>query len=382
MAYTHRRDSKLVRASFVLFLMVATLFSVVCQPNAPVAASSPPGSDPVAISSLVGQFQGYVGGVEPDNYTYVTWTAYLNESGIPHYNNYLHYSPPQDFLLLYYNSTQNGNEIVVEVYGYSNTTGASNEYNYQTSGGKQGLIFQRISAVQELLHRGQFMAFIMVLTLNPSNDTVAKSTLSDFTQKFVNNLFSVIPESTQPPPQPVVNFTGQVVWGVQAGDTLNWSLNRTTVAGNVEEGGGIFHYSWTISLTVMEVSSDNLAILLRSPQSSPSDFDVMPTINLTLPAYSYFWSNVTSAVGDPASDSPYPLIFPMYVQGKTMEQTIGSHIANLQFTPSSTTVMCHYSTGSSPGFTPVTTETEDFTVHIGSGVTTGGSFITTTTASR
>jgi len=394
------------------------------------------GNDPVTVTNLAFQIQGYnmtnevsYGGVNYNvtNYTYSEWTAFLHSLNYPNYNDYLYTGPPENFQVRVYNNLQSGEGLLVEIYGYVNTTSAQGEYNKQygtytinvNQGGvgvpktaccKEGLIFQRWSGPQGLLRRAQFMVFIVVPTANPSNDTLAQSTLTEFTQKYTNSLFTTIPEGTQPPPPPTVNFTGTVVWGVKPGDRLSWLVNSTAISGTVGEGGGVTKNTYNITMEIVQIGADNLSILIKSPitnaggsywSSNFPDFEYAPEawhppkgqvgcgyyecglvtgteyagsdyfLNLTLPTSNYFWENATSTIG--GNGSPFPLIFPIYRSGN-LQNVISSEISELQFSEAAGYITGSYATPATPGSSPAVSQDEQITVHEGSGIVTSGSF--------
>ncbi|MGA2198732.1 MAG: hypothetical protein ABSG45_02220 [Nitrososphaerales archaeon] len=361
------------------------------------------------------------------DYTYSEWTALLHTFNYPNYNDYLYNGPPENFRVLVYNNIQSGEGLLVEIYGYANTTAAGSEFNKQygtytvnvnvggvgvpkTACCKEGLIFQRWSGPQGVLQRAQFMVFIVVPSANPTNDTLAQSTLTDFTQRFTNSLFTTIPEGTQPPPPPAVNFTGTVVWGVRPGDRLSWLVNSTTISGSVGEGGGVTKDTYNITMEIVQIGADNLSILIKSPITNAGgsywstnfpDFEYAPEawhppkgqigcgyyecdlytgtsyagsdffLNLTLPTFSYFWENATSMIG--GNGSPYPLIFPVYRNGN-LQDVISSEISGLQYSQGAGYISGSYSTPATPGSSPSVSQDEQITVHEGSGIATSGSF--------
>jgi len=398
----HKVDPSPVKAWLVLWLMTAILVSGLNSVQPVVAATSPAGNDSVDITDLGVELEGYHGVIWA--YTYDGWRAYLESIGIPHGDDYLfgrysyhdpryrydidtvpHYIPPQNFLLLRYNNTESGRVVYVEIYEYNSTEDAANQYGsqYGEDESRFALIFRRFNAVQVLLHRGQFMVFIFCPTEQPATDAQAQSTLTDCTQKFVDNLFNVLPESTQPSAPPSVDFAGKVVWGVKAGDTISWELNVTRFTGYV--GGGISHSegSYTIAMEIVQITDDNLAILIRSPESHPSDFDYsayeLPNsyglcgLNLVLPAYRYFWATVTDPAKDPHANAPCSLIFPIYSEGRTLKDVIKSSEGLKDVTEGAEYITGHYKTAPAEDYTPIETRWEDVTVHKGSGIVTRAS---------
>ena len=392
------------------------------QAHGATAAVSSGGSDPVSVNDLAFQIQGYnsteqvsANGrtVNLTSFDYPEWDAFLQSLNYSNTKGTLYNGPPENFRVLYYQDIQTGETIQVEIYGYGSTTAATNEFNKQygpficgtwcmfpqySSGSraccKEGPIFQRFAGPQALLRRGQFMVFIAVNPGTPPDNALASSILADFTQKFVDSLFTAVPEGTQPPPPPTVNFTGKVVWGVKPGDTLSWLVKSTAFSGNVEEGGGESKNTYNITMEVVRIGNDNLSILIRSPISQVPDFEYAPQgcapgyyqceqitqtgypgskvlVNLTLPAYNYFWENATSVIqGD---NSPYPLIFPIYRNGN-LTSVINSEVSGLQLSEGSEYVTGSYSTPASPGNSPAVSYDKQITVHRGSGITTSGSF--------
>jgi len=379
---------KAVKAWLKLWLMTAMLISSLNSVHVAVATTSSAGNNPVDITDLAVELQGY-DAVEY-TYTYDEWRAYLESINIPFGDNYLSagywvyfggvkifftpsYIPPENFLLLEYTNTQSGKIVDMEIYEYDSTENATAAFDNQYHGELYcGRIFDRFSAVQVMLHRGQFMVFIFCSTEQPDTDTLAQSTLSDCTQKFADNLFNVLPGSTQPSPPPSVNFTGKVVWGVKPGDIISWESNWTTFTGYVGGGMGHTEGSYTIIIEIVQITDDNLAILIRSPEKYPSDFDYVGSADLVLPAYRYYWATVTDPVIPPRGEPPCPIIFPIYSEGQTLKDVIESNTDCTDFTEGAEYITGHSKTAPEE-YTPTETRWEDVTLHKGSGIVTKAS---------
>jgi len=374
----------------MLWLMTAMLVSSLNSVHVAVATTSSEGNDPVDITDLAVELQGYDG--VRYAYTYDEWRAYLKSINIPYGDNYLSagywvysggvkmfvtpsYIPPENFLLLEYTNTQSGKTVYVEIYEYECTENATAAFGNQHYGEfYYGRIFDRFSAVQVMLHRGQFVVFIFCPTEQPDMDTLAQSTLNDCTQKFVDNLFNVLPGSTQPSPPPSVDFTGEVVWGVKPGDIISWESSWETFTGYV--GGGMGHKegSLTIVMEIVQITDDNLAVLIRSPEKYHEDFDYFDDVpyglNLVLPPYRYYWATVTHPVTPPHGEYREVLIFPIYSEGQTLKDRIESNTDWTDIRESAEYITFHYKTAPAEGYTPIETEWKDVTLHKGSGIVT------------
>ena len=365
-----------VRVWLILLLMIVMLFSIPNCVQAAVATPSPSVNAPIDIMSLAPDIQGYNAWIY-NTESYDAYVAHQKALNWPHADSYLGTGgTPDNFLLVKYNTTQTGIEVWVEIYEYPNASVASAEYNYEYNEGNRGDIFNRFYAESVLLHRGPFMVFLSYYTKNWGNDPVAKATIQDFAQKYIDNLFTILPESTQPSPDPSRDSGGNVVWGVKPGDNITWAANSTTFTGYVGGGMGHTQTSDTITLEVLRISDDTSSILLKSPTSKPSDFDYyvywMP-INLVLPQYEYFWQtdNVKKV-------APFPLIFPIYSNGQTLKDVIKSQYTynDNEMTEDAEDIHIHSSTPylGGYGFTQTVTGWVDVTVQKGSGIVTGYSF--------
>ena len=284
---------------------------------------------------------------------------------------------PDKFLVVTYTNASTNRKVWMEIYYYSGIGVASSAYGSQaygsiiddqTFGGSiYGGIFQRFQAQDVLLYRSNYMIFLIcpTSTSQESADTLATSTLTDFTQKYIDYLFNLIPESTQPPQPPTVN--APTVWGVKPGDIISWQAERTTVTGQAEPSD----MKTEKTIEIIQKTSDNSAILLKEPQS-PSDFaydiyQMNGISNFILPKYEFSWAN--NSVGDP--NIPFPLIYPTSSHGKTLKDMIISQ--DYDVTESAEYIRGHYATAPGEGYTPVQTQWKDITVHKGTGITTSGS---------
>jgi hypothetical protein len=365
--------------AIILFLLVTMLV----VSSAAVAATGSTENAPPGITYLAPVLQGYDG--ERYTYDYSGWIAYLESKNIPNARNYLskpyttsspyarigeafdpgNIPPPQHFLVAKYVDAQRGKSVMVEIYEYGDSAGWV--YGTQTRPPYgYGGIFQRFNAQMVLLHRGPFMVFLFCTSDQPQTDTLAESTLTDFTQKYVDYLFDVIPESTRPPSPP--SGDSKAIWGVRKGDTISWELNEGHYTG-YSSGA----YTHTKTIEIAQVTNDNSAILIKRPKSPPSDFDyitywVHGNLDLVLPAYEYFWA--TDGVGD--SEAPWTLIFPISSQGQTLEDKIKS--MHYDVTESAENLTASISTPYEiAGVSLTETQRSQFTVHKGSGITTSAS---------
>jgi hypothetical protein len=344
-----------------------------------ILAAGSVGYDPVNVKDLAPDILGYDETIFQNTYSeYVTYLGSIKVRNAKKYftdeicgygtTGYTCFTPkdpgsPQDFLLVKYTDTGGKKSVTVEIYDFGTRTLAQDVYKDQTFGDNQGGIFNRVVGEGVLLHRDRFLVFLN----EGSADAAGKSTLTDLTQNFVDNLFTVVPTEQPSPP----SVTSKVVWGVRPGDIISWEWNRAYNQGTV---------SFKRTMEIVKTAGDNSAILIKKSENSPPDFDyavsgapytnsaIGSNIPLTAPAYSYFWA--TDTVGDP--DAPCALLYPVSVKGQTLEDKIGS--MGYDITESDEYLTATFATPSEfAGVQTTETQRRQFTIHRGTGITTSAS---------
>ena len=331
---------------------------------------------PVDITALMPNIQGYTQESGTEN-NYNSYIAELVSAGYKNAKDYLPTNIPLEHFFAVQYENPDRIPIAVEIYEYENGTAAKTVYNSQTSTGYLQPFFQRFNNAPEvLLLRSQFMVFIICnYSTNSEYDPSTDSILSDFTQKFVDNLFNVIPESTLPPSPPSV--TAPVIWGVQPGDAISWWSNTSGFTGYVGGGMGKTGGSSEDTIEIAQITDDKSAILLKTSKNLPSDFVYYSMfistpsgrgvpLNLILPNYEYSWAT------DQVKEGPWTLIYPVYSNGNTLGDIIKSQ--GYVVTETAGSINGHYQTAPGVGYTPVETRWGDVNVNTATGITTGASF--------
>ena len=290
---------------FVLFVMLSPL-----APGVPRSASAVPLNSPLTPPNFAFSVNGAQMLIDQGTLSsYESWLQSENWTGVTDYL----YHQPVDFLFVQYcwnhactNDTQDYFLFNVEIYEFANTTAALNEFNaqypykwfdectatacppgspYMTEGPiftrfvtwNSGHTIHTAVSVQQLIQRSNFMFFIYYIDPNmvaPSFDE--ENATYNFTNAYINGLFSVIPGDavTSPPPSGISPSAPR--WGLQVGDNITWTVQKSGCVGNVLSGGACNNDNYDVSLQVVEVADGGRAVEVEGPSQNgwPSDFNV------------------------------------------------------------------------------------------------------------
>jgi hypothetical protein len=368
----------IVERSFIKSVVVVWLVSCMILTGSSIRMSSAVDTTVTAMDFVI-DFEGYE--CEVNSYTYEEWSAFLQSNDVPNYD-YLEADvvPKQVLVLRYYNA---GIGTWIEIHEYETKEDTEQEFVYQkpqhgSDWGKK--IFNRFETEEWMFLRDRFLVFVFCTPgYGRADHDRAVAMLEDLLVDFIENLLDVLSGVQKPPPP--VSFSGEVVWGIEAGDIITWEQGKSSQYSNYNPK------EWTCE--IMKISDDRLSVLARTPyekfwaynqpgwagKDAQGDYEgIVYYESFDIPHYDYYWGTVDEG-GLKLKDAYYSsvLIYPLYKGGEYLIDMVESAIDYLPettVTESTETINGFGKTASGSGYTPIETEWLDITVHKGTGIVT------------
>jgi hypothetical protein len=316
---------------------------------------------------LVIDHAGYSRSVEA--YTYPEHVEMLRSSDIP-YPDYLQ-SQVKPETVVFVEYSKDGVGTFVEILEYATPEDAAREMSTQTPFNSVGKIFKRFETQEWGFQEDRFLVFLFCYPgEGDANHERARSLVRGLLQAYAEKLVDELAAQTSEPPN--VNFRGEVIWGIEAGDVITWSSGGATMYSSDEEE--------EIQWEIVEVSEDSRAVLMRRPQNVlevvqqpawANDRNLIYRETISVPHYEYAWA--TADEDGLKFDTGGQMIYPLVRGADTLKDLLEKQISRLPektVTDGGQQITVYGRTSSGMGFTPLKTEWLDITVHAGTGIVT------------
>jgi len=316
-----RLQFRILRVCFINLMIFCTLFCGTCSAE----------DSTVTVLDLAIDVEGTTKVFA--SFTWEEYVEFLQSYDIPNADTYLKEEvKPKQILNVIYEADNVA--AMIEIYEYANQTDAKKEWSHQATMGESYAwtthysIWHRFDSKEYLFQENRFMIFAIASPgcLDEINHDRAVELFDKVLDAFVSNLVEVMTNLFLESPPPSIEFTGEVVWGIQPGDIITWDYEDSME-----------------TVEIIYISDDNLAVLLGEPFDYypihcqedyfswlPAGGDQGPAEllidRLSITHYDYYW-NTADDVGLNVAGHPWTnLIYPLYRNGKYLLDMIESNV--------------------------------------------------------